>query len=517
MPKIGRMELRICTVDFPRMKGKSRYGRALRQCMCAAVVLFAAACGGSDPQPVGTVGHLKSYFGGVASDDARATIVGRDTLSAGGSSADAAVAMAFALMVSRPDAAGPGGGGVCVHYDNRKNKAETLEFFPHLPIAVPPKGRWPALVPGSFRGLFALQARYGKLRWEQLVQPAERAARFGWPISKGLIGALREHGRKGIRDVRTQKLFTDSKGNVLSSGQTIEQFGLAGTLGIIRGLGPGDFYSGRLARVYLDGVQEAGGWLTIEAMRAYRPVWKSTIQAEAGNHILHFPNSKSLGTGLTAGIWEQVGNKRGFSSSDAAGQAALLTAAARNVGGAGGAEWAGSGGSAGLFAMDITGNATSCVLTMNRPFGRGVMAGETGIIQAAPAVAGTGLNIAPVIMANHNVSQAYLAATAAGDRYAGIALASTLMHLVDGKVAPEEALAKSRYAPGVGAADILIEQSRSQKIRDELVQKGLQIFTRNSIGQVNLMYCDRGIVIRPANCVVRTDPRTAAYGLNSEL
>ena len=485
--------------------------------MSAAVVLVAAACSGSYPQPVGTVGHLKSYFGGVAADEARAALVGRDALSAGGSSADAAVSMAFALMVSRPDAAAPGGGGVCVHYDNKTNKAETLEFFPHLPIAVPPKGRWPALVPGSFRGLFALHARFGKLRWEQLVQPAEHAARFGWPISKELVGALKEHGGKAIKDVRTQKLFTDSKGNVLSLGQTVEQVGLAGTLGSIRGLGPGDFYSGRLARVYLNGVKEAGGWLAIEDLRAYRPAWKATVQTEAGNHILHFPVSKALGTELTTGIWEQIGNKRGFLSSDAAGQAALLTAAARNVGGAGGAKWAGSGGSAGLFAMDIAGNATSCVLTMNRPFGRGVTAGETGIIQAAPAVAGTGLNIAPVIMANHNVSQAYLAATAAGDRYAGVALASTLMHLVDGNVSPEEALAKPRYAPGVGAADVLIEQSRSQKNRGDLVRKGLQTFTRKSIGQVNLMYCDRGIVIRPANCVVRTDPRTAAYGVNSEL
>ncbi len=514
MPKTGRIDLRICTIGSPRVNRKSRYGRALRQCMSAAVVFFAAACSGSDPQPVGTVGHVNSYFGGVAADEARAALVGRDALSAGGSSADAAVSMAFALMVSRPDAAGPGGGGVCVHYDNQTNKAETLEFFPHLPITVPPKGRWPALVPGSFRGLFALHARFGKLRWEQLVQPAERAARFGWPVSKGLVGALKEHGSKAIKDIRTQKLFTDSKGKVLSSGQTVEQFGLAGTLGIIRSLGPGDFYSGRLAQVYLSGVKEAGGWLTIEDLRAYRPIWKATVKTEAGNHILHFPFSKSLGTELTTGIWEQVGNKKGFSSSDAAGQAALITAAARNVGGA---EWAGSGGSAGFFAMDIAGNATSCVVTMNRPFGRGVTAGETGIIQAAPAVAGTGLNIAPVVMANHNVSQAYLAATAAGDRYAGVALASALMHLIDGKVSPEEALAKPRYAPGVGAADVLLEQSQAPKILDELVRKGLQTFTRKSIGQVNLMYCDRGIVIRPANCVVRTDPRTAAYGVNSEL
>tara|TARA_Y100001936_G_scaffold254073_1_gene324416 strand:+ start:3123 stop:4622 length:1500 start_codon:yes stop_codon:yes gene_type:complete len=499
------------------MNRKSRYGKTLRQCICGALAILVAGCSDKDPQPVGVVGHLKSYFGGVAADEARAALVGRDTLSAGGTSADAAVSMAFALMVSRPDAAGPGGGGVCVHYDSASNKAETLEFFPKLPIAVPPKGRWPALVPGSFRGLFALHARFGNLRWEQLVQPAEQAARFGWPIAKGLSTALSVYGTKALKDDRTRGVFSGKSGKFIAPGETIEQVGLAGTLGIIRGLGPGVFYSGRLARRYIDGIKAAGGWLTIEELRSYRPVWKKTVQVQTGNHVLHFPVTKGLGSGQTVGIWGQIGNKRGFSSSNEPSKAALLVAAARNVSSAAGAEWAGSGGSAGLFAMDFKGNATSCVVTMNRPFGSGVTAGETGVIQAAPAVVGSGLNVAPVVMANHNISQAFLAATAAGDRYSGVALASTLMRLIDGNTQAEEALAQPRYAPGVGASDVLIEERLEQGARSIIVQKGLVPYLRKSIGQVNLMYCKGGIVNNPSNCVVRTDPRTPAYGINSEL
>jgi len=469
------------------------------------------------PQSVGTVGHLQSYYGGVAADEARAALVGRDTLSDGGTSADAAVAMAFALMVSRPDAAGPGGGGVCVHYDKFSNQAETLEFFPKTPIINPPQGRWPALVPGSFRGLFSLHARYGKLRWEQMVQPAERAARFGWPVSKGLVVAFKNGGKKAIKDERTRSLFLRSRGQFLSPGKMLEQFALAGTLSVIRRLGPGDFYSGRLAQVFLEGIKEAGGWLTIEDLRSYRPVWRKTIQAKAGHHILHFPFSKILATEIAFGIWKRIGNRRGFSSASETNKAALLTAAVRNVSKVYASKLARSGGSVGLFSMDTSGNATSCVLTMNRPFGLGVMAGETGIILVAPPIAETGLNFAPVIVANHNVSRAFLAATAAGDQYAGIALASTLMRVLDERVPAEEALAKPRYAPGLTSGDVLVEQSLSRNERDALVENGLRPYTRDSIGRVNLIFCDLGIVPPRENCVVRTDPRTAAYGLNLEF
>lgn len=489
-----------------------------RQSIATLTTLIIVGCsGGSGPQSESTIGNSQTYLGGVAADEAQAALVGQDILSAGGSSADAAVAMAFALMVSRPDAAGPGGGGICIHYEKTKNKAETLEFFTKPSNLNLPEGRWPALVPGSFRGLFSLHARYGKLRWEQMVQPAERAARFGWPISKGLFFALRNGGEKAIKGERARRLFSSFMDPLLSFGKTVEQFSLAATLGTIRRLGPGNFYSGRLARMFVDGVKEAGGWISIEDLRSYRPVWKKTIQAGSGHNTLHFPLSIKSNFKIAHGIWEQIGNKRIFSASSENKKGALLVAAARKVSELKGYEFAKGGGSAGVIAMDVSGNATSCVLTMNRSFGLGVMAGETGIILAAPPKAESGLNIAPVIMANHNISRALLAATAAGDQYAGIALASTLIRILDGMVPVEEALAKPRYAPGLTPTNIIVEKSLNRSEREALVKNGLKLNTRQSIGQVNLILCDLGIETWPKNCVLRTDPRTAAYGVNSRF
>ncbi len=490
----------------------------LRQCIAILTTLIIFGCsGGGTPQWTETEKNSEAFFGGVAADEARAALVGKDMLSVGGSSADAAVAMAFALMVSRPDSAGPGGGGICVHYDKTSNKAETLEFLPKTSVKIPPNGRWSASIPGSFRGLFSLHARYGKLRWEQIVQPAEQAARFGWPISKGLFFALRNSGDKVIKDERVRSIFSASKDQFLSFEKIVKQLSLAGTLGSVRQLGPGNFYSGRLARLFVDGVLKAGGWITIEDLRSYRPVWGNTIQGKSGYHTLHFPISNKPELRIAHDIWDQIGNKRGFSSSSELEKATMLTAASRNVSKNKEYKLAKKAGSIGLFSMDVLGNATSCILTMNRSFGLGIMAGDTGIILAASPEAGGSLNTAPVIMANHNISRALLAATAAGDQYAGIALALTLMRVLDEMVPVEEALAKPRYAPGLTPKNILVERSLGRSEKEALVKKGLELTTQNSIGQVNLIFCGLSIENTLKNCVLRTDPRTAAYGVNTEF
>src|SRR3546814_1846684 len=54
------------------------------------------------------------------------------------------------------------------------------------------------------------------------------------------------------------------------------------TIGRIRTVGPGDMYSGALARNFVDGVRDAGGWLTADDMRNLRPVWRSTIERKIG-------------------------------------------------------------------------------------------------------------------------------------------------------------------------------------------------------------------------------------------
>ncbi|MCB2100254.1 MAG: gamma-glutamyltransferase, partial [Rhodobacterales bacterium] len=67
-----------------------------------ACVLAVAACSSDESLERGSVGYVEGFLGGAVADEPRAALVGRDVLSAGGSAADAAVAMGFTLAVTLP-------------------------------------------------------------------------------------------------------------------------------------------------------------------------------------------------------------------------------------------------------------------------------------------------------------------------------------------------------------------------------------------------------------------------------
>lgn len=499
---------------------KGKYARGTRQCglMTALLMIGASLAGCSDPPiPVGTVGHVQKYFGGIAADEPRAVLIGRDVLSAGGTAADAVVAMSLAMMVTRPDAAGPGGGGVCVVYSAKDNKAEVIEFMPHAARTRPPAGQWIATVPGSFRGLFALSARYGALRWEQLVLPAENMARFGVEMPRSLARNLAADGETLLTDPRARLSFADSNGKPHPEGTMFRQLDLAGLLGRIRSIGPGDLHSGPFARQYLDGVLAAGGWLTIDDLRNYRPVWRETVELKAGNHILHLPPSPALGAVVAGRIWRDLGNSSRFSGADGAEQAVTMAEAARRAHAAALAPPSSGRGSAGALAIDRSGNAASCVLTMGQPFGTGRMMGDTGIIAVAPASSASALLLAPSVLANKNLKTAYAAATSSDDRYAGEALATVYAHLLDGDRTVEEAINAPRYAPGGDAGQIVVESRTPPDVRAALSADGMKLAVTPAIGRVNIMYCPVGMLERPDLCAVRTDPRGFGHAVNAEF
>ena len=137
----------------------------------------------------------------VVAQEENATEVGRDALRRGGSAVDAAVATAFALAVTHPSAGNLGGGGFLVAYDAPRHRVVTVDFRETAPQRVTPRlylgpdgkplphhraGARAAGVPGTVRGLALAHQKLGRLAWADLVLPAARLAREGFPVSATL-------------------------------------------------------------------------------------------------------------------------------------------------------------------------------------------------------------------------------------------------------------------------------------------------------------------------------------------
>ena len=317
--------------------------------------LICAACG-SDTPPEGQVGHVADNFGGVVSDEPRSALVGRDILSAGGNAIDAAVATYFALAATYPGAATLGGGGYCVVYPGASDAVETIDFRPGLFSA----GSRAVMIPGAVRGMFALHARYGRLQWAALLLPAERLARFGNAVPRAFASQIGALPGEVFADPALRR-FLAPDGKPLGEGDMLRQTELSTILAGIRVRGPGEFYTGDLAKVLADGLGKTVGIdVPVSAFRSYRPKWSKSEVVDIGKNELHLPGGP-LGEKASA-TWRLLAEKRVPAASG--GKVAFD--------------------SAGFVATDLSGGAVSCVVTSNGTIGAARMIGASGIIAAAP-------------------------------------------------------------------------------------------------------------------------------------
>ncbi|MFN3077726.1 MAG: gamma-glutamyltransferase [Alphaproteobacteria bacterium] len=413
--------------------------------------LLTLLSGCTDPQrpAVGNIGHVQGFAGAVTADEPRAALVARDVLSAGGSAADAAVALAFTMTVTNPAAGGLGGGGVCVIHDHDAKRTEALEFYPGSQPPPPPGAtvRHPVAVPGLPRGLYALHAKYGRLRWESLLIPAEHLARFGDSVSRSLAYELTTSGAVLKADPQTRRIFQRADGGPLAEGDAIVHLDLAGTLSRLRVHGPGDLYAGTTSRELTAAVASVGGSMTREALRDYAPRWVPTLEVPFGNDSAHFAPPPAAGD--RAGLMWAMLTTDDLTQSQEAPEArarllteteALSTSLAGN-GGEAALPWsdriapsrirqvlsaprpgplpsrekkAAVPSVSGFAIADRDGSMVACQLTMNAPFGTGILAPGTGMLLAAPLMERNGYGATPMLVVKRHVNEVVMAATTSG-------------------------------------------------------------------------------------------------------
>ncbi len=227
--------------------------------------------------------------GMVASNDSLATAAGVDVLRSGGNAVDAAVAVAFALAVTHPEAGNIGGGGfmlvrladgttTALDFRERAPAAATRDMFtrPGVPPNASTRTHLAAGVPGSVAGLLAALDRFGSLPRASVMRPAISIARDGFVADAAFSNTIAgQRSRIGAHAGAT--LFLPA-GQPVPVGSLFKQADLAHTLELIARDGAEAFYTGPVARLIIAEMRRGGGLIAERDLAEYRVSWRQPVE-----------------------------------------------------------------------------------------------------------------------------------------------------------------------------------------------------------------------------------------------
>lgn len=224
--------------------------------------------------------------GAVASPDRYGAEVAAAILQQGGNAVDAAVATAFALAVTYPEAGNIGGGGFMTLWFN--NKAYFLDYREIAPAKAHREmylnqegevinelsliGHLASGVPGTVMGLWQAHQQFGTKSWAELIAPAIRLAEDGYLVpDKTYLYDRNVFGRFAGKTNFAEYFAALQPGNIFKQPQ------LAATLKRIAAKGPTDFYEGETAQLILAEMTRGQGLITAEDLRNYQAVWRNPL------------------------------------------------------------------------------------------------------------------------------------------------------------------------------------------------------------------------------------------------
>lgn len=231
--------------------------------------------------------------GMVASAHPVASQVGVDILKAGGNAVDAAVAVQFALAVVHPSAGNIGGGGFLVLRD-KDGKSYSIDFREKAPGKghadmyldkdgnIIPKastlGRLASGVPGSVDGMVQAHAKYGKLSWKLVLQPAIDIAKNGVVLTEREARSLNSIKSDLLAVNPGSSYFLNPTGKDWTAGDLLVQKDLAKVLKRIQKKGREGFYAGKVAKQLVKDINRNGeGIISKQDLADYRAQWRETI------------------------------------------------------------------------------------------------------------------------------------------------------------------------------------------------------------------------------------------------
>ncbi|MGJ0429522.1 gamma-glutamyltransferase [Methylobacter sp.] len=255
----------------------------LKKC-CAALILTAVFWG--------TQVHADGKAA-IASAHPLATEAGFEILNKGGNVFDAAVAVSAALAVVEPSGSGLGGGGFWLLHRANDGFETMIDGREKAPLAahrdmfldkngeVVPRlsvdGALAAAIPGMPAALVHLSEKYGRLPLAQSLAPAIRYARDGFAIGEIHRKLLKFRINVMKKDLETARQFLDN-GNVPEYKSILRQPDLANTLTQLAEDGRDGFYDGDVAEKLVGSVRKAGGIWTLQDLANYQVVEREPVR-----------------------------------------------------------------------------------------------------------------------------------------------------------------------------------------------------------------------------------------------
>ncbi len=222
-----------------------------------------------------------------------ATQIALDTMQAGGSAADAAIAANAALGLMEPTGNGVGGDLFAIVWDPKTNKLHgyngsgrspqslSLQYFRDQKLdKIPSYGPLPVTVPGTVDGWFALHGKFGRRAMAQNLAPAIRYAREGHPVHETIAYYW------GVSVTRLGKYpgfleqFTVDGKRAPRKGELWRNPHLANTLQAIADGGRDAFYKGEIAKTIGDFFAANGGFLSAADLAAHQGEWVEPISTD---------------------------------------------------------------------------------------------------------------------------------------------------------------------------------------------------------------------------------------------
>lgn len=246
--------------------------------------------------------------GMVAASNPLASQAGLNILRQGGNAADAAIAAAAVMNVTAPASTGIGGDCFALYYDAKTRQVTALNGSGRAPAAlsidllrqqgiegaIPDRSVHAVTVPGAVMGWYDLLKRHGRMTLAEVMADAIHYARDGFAVSPVFGSAW----------LRSQTFLQNSPytadylpgGSSPQVGQVVQLPGLARTFQAIAEGGPEAFYTGPVADAIVRTVQELGGVMTHDDLKAHTSTWGESISATYRGVTIHEhpPNGQGL-------------------------------------------------------------------------------------------------------------------------------------------------------------------------------------------------------------------------------